>query len=352
MFGFLKKAVGNLVKKVKKGVEAKAVKEKRVKAKPKVKAGAKPVVKRVVKVEKPVVKPKGLFGSVVEKLKSVITEKEIREDDVRDILWSFQIELIQSNVAPDVAEKICKDIEKGLVGEKVRKSADVRKLILGSLRTSLSGILDNGEIDIEKRARAKKPLLIVFLGFNGSGKTTTIARLAYLLQKAGLKCVLAAGDSFRAASIEQLEVHGRRLGIKVIKQQYGSDSAAVIFDAMKYAEAHGTDIVLGDTAGRTHTNADLMAELEKIVRVNKPDLKLLVLDALTGSDIVQQSVLFDKAVSVDGIVFTKVDVDEKGGAIISAAHTLKKPILYQGLGQEYGDLKPFKEEEFLNNLLG
>jgi fused signal recognition particle receptor len=192
---------------------------------------------------------------------------------------------------------------------------------------------------------------MVFLGFNGSGKTTTIARIGYLLKKNGLSCVFAAADSWRAAAIEQLEEHGSKLGIEVIKHKYGADPAAVIFDAVKHARAKDMDVVLADTAGRSHSNVNLMDELKKIIRVNKPDLKILVLDALAGNDIYDQCKLFNDAVGVDALIITKADVYEKGGATLSASFTIKKPILYIGVGQEYENLERFDPDKMVEKLL-
>ena len=205
-------------------------------------------------------------------------------------------------------------------------------------------------IDIEKLlAERDRPLLVMFLGFNGTGKTTTLAKFAYKFKS--YNPVLAAGDTFRAASIEQLQEHGSRIGVEVIKHSYGADSAAVIFDAMKHAAADNSKLVLADTAGRSHSNVNLMDELKKVVRVNKPDLKILVLDSMTGNDIYDQAKLFNDAVGIDGIILTKGDVYDKGGAALSAAYTIKKPILFMGTGQEYGDLKEFRPEEAVKNLL-
>lgn len=180
--------------------------------------------------------------------------------------------------------------------------------------------------------------------------TTTLAKLAHKFKH--FKPVLAAGDTFRAASIEQLEEHGRRLGVKVIKHRYGADSAAVIFDAVKHAKAASSKLVLADTAGRSHANVNLMDELKKVIRVNKPDLKVLVLDALAGNDIYDQARLFDQTVGVDAVILTKADVYDKGGAALSAAYTLKKPILFLGVGQEYKDLQPFDAKKIVESLLG
>jgi len=204
---------------------------------------------------------------------------------------------------------------------------------------------------LEDIIKTKRPSLFLFLGFNGSGKTTSLAKVGNYLKKKGYSCVFAAGDSFRAASIEQLEEHGKRIKIDVIKHRYGADSAAVIFDAKKHAEAKNLDVVLADTAGRSHTNRNLMDELTKVCRVNKPDLKILVIDSLVGNDAVPQAKMFNDAVGIDAVMFTKIDVNEKGGSILSVAHTLKKPILFLGTGQEYLSLKTFKPEEFIEKIL-
>jgi fused signal recognition particle receptor len=171
------------------------------------------------------------------------------------------------------------------------------------------------------------------------------------MKKSGLSCVFAAGDSWRAAAIEQLEEHGKNLGIDVIKHKYGADPAAVIFDAVKHAESKRVDVILADTAGRSHANANLMEELKKIIKVNKPDLKILVLDALTGNDIYDQCKLFNDAVGVDGMILTKADVYEKGGAALAASHTINKPILYMGIGQDYKDLEKFDSKKIVEKLL-
>ena len=192
---------------------------------------------------------------------------------------------------------------------------------------------------------------MVFLGFNGAGKTTSIAKTASFLKKNNLTPVLAAADTFRAASIEQLEVHGEKLGVKIIKHNYGSDAAAVIFDACKYAEKNSIDVVLADTAGRTHTDKNLMDELKKVIRVNSPDLRVLVVDSLTGNDAVEQARKFNDAVGVDCVVMTKTDVNPRGGSILSVAHTIGKPILFLGTGQEYDKIEMFDPEKFVKELM-
>lgn len=287
------------------------------------------------------------------KFKILRLEKEIKESDINKLENEIKISLLQSDVALDVVNKIYEELKKELVG-KVVKINEVEKVVINSLKRIVFEILNQESINIEKiieeNRKIRKPTLIIFLGFNGSGKTTTLAKIANLLKRKGFSVVIAAADTFRAASIEQLEEHAKKLNIKIIKHRYGADAAAVIYDAMEHAKANNVDVVLADTAGRSHANMNLMEELKKICRVNKPDLKILVLDALTGNDIVNQCESFNNAVGVDGIVLTKVDVYDKGGAILSAAYTLKKPILFLGIGQGYDDIKEFNPEDILNNL--
>jgi len=279
-----------------------------------------------------------------------ILEKKISEKDLENIVEDLGMSLLEGDVAFEVSEKIKDDLKKNLIGKQVKRGK-VKDIIIKTFKDSLSEILDVPKIDLKNIVKKNKPSLFVFLGFNGSGKTTSLAKVGNYLKEKGFSCVFAAGDSFRAASIEQLEEHGKRLNIKVIKHKYGADSAAVIFDAKKHAESKGMDVVLADTAGRSHMDKNLMDELKKLVRVNKPDLKILIIDSLVGNDAVPQAKMFDEAVGVDAVMFTKVDVNEKGGCILSVAHTLKKPILFLGFGQEYSDLKIFKSQEFIENIL-
>lgn len=279
-----------------------------------------------------------------------ISEKQLSEDEVKEVLSDIKNVLLENDVALEVTEKICTDVKHNLVGKTIKRGKTT-EVIESALRDAMFDVLNQEKIDlqdvIEKR---KEPLLVMVLGFNGVGKTTTVARLAHKYKK--FKPVIAAGDTFRAASIEQLEEHGKNLSVDIVKHRYGADSAAVIFDAKKHAIAKGSKLVLADTAGRAHTNANLMDELKKVCRVNKPDLKILVLDALAGNDIYEQARLFNEAVGVDAIILTKTDVYEKGGAALSAAYTIKKPILFLGSGQNYNDLKEFNPEDIVKNLLG
>ncbi len=295
-------------------------------------------------VEKESKEKKGIFG----KLFSRVVEKKLEESEIVSITAELQRALLENDVAYEVAERICLDVKNDLVGKTIKRGS-AEHVIKSSLRSAMLDVMQHEQINIENPP--KKPFTILFLGFNGTGKTTTIAKVGHKLKKKH-KVILAAGDTFRAASIEQIEEHGRRLGLNVIKHKYGSDSAAVVFDAMKHAASHGIDYVLADTAGRSHSNVNLMDELKKVVRVNNPDMKILVLDSLTGNDIYDQAKLFNEAVGVDAIILTKADVYEKGGSALSASYTIKKPILFLGTGQEYDDLKPFRPEEIVKNLLG
>jgi fused signal recognition particle receptor len=317
----------------------------------------KPEVKPEVKIEKEIEvkefeeKPKkGFFKKVFEKVVKKVVEKKLSKEDVSPILDELENGLIESDVAYDVAEKIKADLEKDLVDKPIKRGKE-NEMVVSSLKESLLGILNVPEVDLKDLAKSKKPALLIFLGFNGSGKTTSLAKLAKWLMDNGYSCIFAAADTFRAAAEEQLEVHAERLGVKVIKHKRGADPAAVIYDAMEHAKSKNIDFVLADTAGRAHTNQNLMDQLKKIVRVNKPDLKILVMDSLVGNDAVPQAQLFGE-IGVDGVIFTKVDVNEKGGAILSVTHQLQKPILFLGLGQEYKDFKKFDKEKFVSNLLG
>lgn len=320
--------------------------EKKIEERPKRKLFG--LLKRKPKVEK--VPEEKIEKGILEKIKKKITEKKIEEDDIKDILKDLEIGLIESDVAVEVADKVCNDLKSNLVGKFIKRK-EIENIIKKSFRDSILDILKVESFDLLERVKTKKPFLIVFLGFNGSGKTTSIARIGHLLKKNDFSCVFAAADCYRAASIEQLEEHGKKLDIDVIKHKYGADPAAVIFDAVKHAKAKNIDVVLADTAGRSHVNVNLMDELKKIIKVNKPDLKILVLDALTGNDIYDQCKMFNDAVGVDALIITKADVYEKGGTTLSSSFTIKKPILYLGVGQEYKDLERFDPDKIVEKLL-
>ena len=298
------------------------------------------IQKTIEKEEKKI----GIFGKVKEK----ILTKKITEETFNELFETLELTLLENNVAFDVVEKIKNDLKKSLVDIPLLRK-DIREIIEKSLRNSLLELFVEG-FDLLQKVKEKKPYVILFAGINGSGKTTTIAKITHLLLKHKKTCVLAAADTFRAAAIDQLEEHGKRLGVKVIKQDYGSDAGAVAFDAIKHAEAKHIDVVLIDTAGRLHSNTNLMRELEKVNKVAHPDLTLFIGESITGNDCVEQARLFDEMIGIDGIILTKADVDEKGGAALSISYVTKKPILYLGIGQEMSDLKKFDKEEIIKGL--
>lgn len=288
---------------------------------------------------------KGFFGVIKEK----IVTKKISEEKFGELFFDLEIALLENNVALEVVEKIKEDLKEKLVDKPILRGK-IEGKIQSSLRDSINDLFSGEDFDFVKKVKSKKPFVILFLGVNGSGKTTTISKIAQLCLDNKLSVVLGAGDSFRRAAIEQLEEWGKQLGVKVIKHEYGSDPAAVCFDTVKYAESKSIDVVLLDTAGRQQSNKNLMEELKKINRVAKPDLKIFVGESLVGNDAVIQSQDFDKAVGVDGVILTKADVDEKGGAMISVSYVTGKPILFLGLGQKTKDLKRFDSEEILGQL--
>ena len=281
---------------------------------------------------------KGFFGKIKEK----ITTKKISSDKFEELFNELEMALLENNVALEVIDKIKDDLKVNLV-EKPLKRTKVEEIIKDSLKNSINDLFDVGEVDLldSIKNKAEKPFVVSFVGINGSGKTTSIAKVANMLKENNISCVLAAADTFRAASIEQLQTHSDNLGVKVIKHDYGSDPAAVAFDAVKYAKGKNIDVVLIDTAGRMHSNQNLMEELKKLVRVAKPDFKLFVGESITGNDCVEQAREFNETIGIDGIILTKLDVDEKGGAAISVSYVTKKPIIFVGKGQSYGDLEPF-----------
>ncbi|MGQ9641808.1 MAG: signal recognition particle-docking protein FtsY [Candidatus Bathycorpusculaceae bacterium] len=285
-----------------------------------------------------------------------VTTTELKAENLRPLLSEFKISLVENDVAFPVAEKICGEMEKLLDGIQVKRLEDRRKIIEEKLREVLLEIMfTNNKIDllkaVEDRRRKGEPFVIVFVGINGTGKTTTIAKVARFLNKKGYSIVLACSDTYRAGSIEQLEEHAKRLGIRMIKHKYGADPAAVAYDTINHAKAHGINVVLIDTAGRMQTNKNLMNELAKIKRVINPNLTVLTVDSLTGNDAVMQAEEFHKSVGVDATILTKVDADVKGGSALSVTYVTKKPILFIGTGQKYDDLQEFDPERFVQIIL-
>jgi len=327
MFDFLKKAFESFTKKVE------TIKEKEEIEQP----------KELKKLEEK--------KSWLESVTAAITEVKLSEEHFNRLFSALEKELLQNNVAYEVVEEIKRKLKEDLVGRSLKRS-EIVKIIREDLRELILHIFESPKpIDLLAAAKENKPLVLLFVGVNGVGKTTNMAKVANWFKKYGFSCVFAASDTFRAAAIEQLEHHAKILGVPVIKHKYGADPAAVAFDAIKHAKAKGIDIVLIDTAGRSHANVDLMDEMAKIKRVNKPHLTILVVDALTGNDAVEQARRFDEKIGIDGSILTKVDADEKGGALISVAYITKKPILFLGIGQNYDDLQKFEPEKIIDKLV-
>ncbi|MHA1238171.1 MAG: signal recognition particle-docking protein FtsY [Candidatus Odinarchaeia archaeon] len=300
-----------------------------------------------------------MFEKLKQGLKSFvekITTKTLSEGKLDEVLWDLKLLLISNDVAVDVTDKIAEEIKSKLVGRKVGLLEDVRAIVRDALKETLVKILTLNEkknstlLELIKK-KEEKPFKIVFVGFNGVGKTLTISKIAKLLKNKGYSVVIAASDTFRAGSIEQIEKHAAALNIKVIKHKYGADAAAVAYDAVNYAKARKIDVVLVDTAGRVQTDKNLMDEMKKIVRICDPDLVIFVGDALAGNDAARQVEEFIKAVEIDGTILTKVDADVKGGAAISVSYISRKPIFYIGTGGGYDDLKEFDPEEFVDMIM-
>lgn len=284
------------------------------------------------------------------------SEKELKEKDIEDILFQLEISLLESDVASEVIDSIKSDLKEKLIGSKVNKK-EIEKFVKDSLVQSISSLFDEaGQIDlfanIDTKKQTGEPYLILFVGINGTGKTTTLAKLAYLLQKSKYSVVVAAADTFRAGAIEQLKEHTNRLNLKIVAQNYGSDPAAVARDAVLYAKSHKVDCVLIDTAGRMQTSKNLMDQIEKITNVVKPDFKIFVGDSLAGNDTVNQAKEFHEHTKFDAAILTKSDADARGGAALSIVKITSAPVIYVGVGQEYQDLKPFDKDLFLETIFG
>jgi fused signal recognition particle receptor len=278
-------------------------------------------------------------------------EVVLSEKDLEGPLWELEMALLESDVALPVAESIIATIKADLTGQHKKFLHSTGDVAEDALIDAISKILNVNTLDFDEFVKKKeKPVIISFIGVNGTGKTTTIAKLAERLKEQKYNVVIAAGDTFRAGAIEQLEQHANRLGVKMIKHQQGADPAAVIYDAVQFAKNNKKDVVLCDTAGRLHTNTNLMEQLKKISRVVKPDLVIFVDEAIAGNDAVERAGMFNEAVPISGTILTKADADAKGGAAISIAHITGKPILFLGVGQEYKDLKKFETQWFIDRL--
>lgn len=277
----------------------------------------------------------------------------IRPERVEELLWDLELLLLESDIAVPVVESIKERLQQSLPSLRVSSASDVQPAVEHALKDAIRAVLSEHVLDFDDWIlNAKKPAKVMFVGVNGTGKTTTIARIAHRLKQNGYSSVLAAGDTFRAGAIEQISIHSDRLGLTVIKHSAGADPAAVAHDAIEHANSRKKDVVLIDTAGRMQTNVNLMDEMKKIKRVAQPDLIVFIGDALAGNDAIEQAKKFDEAVGIHAAILTKVDTDSKGGAALSIAHAVGKPILFLGVGQEYGDLIPFDPDWVIARIFG
>ncbi|MGC8884984.1 MAG: signal recognition particle-docking protein FtsY [Candidatus Nanoarchaeia archaeon] len=354
MFEFFKKAIQKFTEQLSKSKEKKEGKEALEKKEEKVALEAEKKEKvvqgeKVLQVEKKEKKEKGFLDRAL----SVLTETKVSEKDFESIFGFLEIELIQNNVAWPIICELRQNLEKAIVGKTFQKSKleeKIREIFKQTIYEILSKPKQIDLIELAKKKKEKQEaLILLILGVNGHGKTLTIAKLANLFLKENLRPIFAASDTFRAAAIEQLAEHAKKLNVRLVSHKYGADPAAVAFDAIK---AKDKDVVLIDTAGRQSLDANLMAELAKIKRVAKPDLTIFVGEAIAGSDLVAQAKQFDEQIGFDAIILTKLDVDDKGGAMLSIAQATGKPILYVGTGQEYSDLMPFNAKEIVEKMFG
>jgi len=292
--------------------------------------------------------------SLVDKVKILIIDRElvVSEKDLFEALAELEMTLLESDVALPVTDAIIAQVKKSLVGKHRKIGESVDALVVSSLKSALLTVLGNGFDLTEYIKTHPHPVKILFTGVNGTGKTTTIAKVGSYLKKQGFSVVIGAGDTFRAGAIEQIDVHAQRIGIKIIQHQAGADPSAVLFDTVQYAQSHKIDVVLADTAGRFHTKANLMSQLEKIKRVMKPDLVIYVDEAVAGNDAVVRAAEFERTIGADAVVLTKADMDSRGGAAISIAHTIGKPLMFLGTGQAYDDIIPFSPAQVVDELLG
>jgi len=296
------------------------------------------------------------FSKFVDTVVSAVKEDTLSEKDVENLVSDLYLDLVESDVAVDVADAVIEELKRRLVGVKVPRFGEREAVIKKAVFDSLLGVLnDVPDVDFyedgKRTLENTRPVTVMFLGPNGYGKTTTLAKLAFQLQERGFRVVAAAADTFRAGAREQLEEHGRRVGFRVIGGPYGSDPAAVAYDAVQHAKSKGYHFVLIDTAGRMHTDANLMEELRKIQRVVEPQYSVFVFDAQLGNEALEIAKYYSKYVKIDGMIATKVDAYPKGGSILTFIYTLKRPVYFLGVGQTYRDLVNFSKSEYVSQLL-
>ena len=291
--------------------------------------------------------------NAVSNLSKIAVEKQISEKELDEVMENLTIELLESEIPFDLVEQISENIKKQMIGKKFARSDEFKEIIKNEFTSTIKEIFQKVEdVDLIKLINSKesKPFKILIVGINGSGKTTTVAKIGHLLKENNISSVIVAGDTFRSGAIEQIKEHADRLELKLISQKYGSDPAAVARDGVEYSKTHSIDAVIIDTSGRVQTNSNLMQEVLKIKNVVNPDFTVFIGDSLAGNDLVSQTHEFFKFTEFNGSILTKTDADVKGGAILSILSETGKPIIYIGTGQEYKDLEKFNEERFLSGL--
>ena len=292
-----------------------------------------------------------LGGGIVEHGGRIIKQGKVLDDLLEELEWM----LLESDVSSEAVTSVLAALRKSLVGARLRRGAELSKVLEAALKRALRNLLSAGYWDFDASVRAfldqgDTPVVIMLVGVNGTGKTTTAAKIAHRLQSNGYSVIAAAGDTFRAGAIQQLESHCENLGIRCISSQRGGDAAAIARDAIESAKAKNIDIVLVDTAGRMQNKTNLMKELEKVRRVANPHLVLFVGDALAGNDAVDQAKMFQEMMRFDGAVLSKMDTDAKGGAGLSIAFATGRPIVFAGIGQGYEDLLQFNPDWLLDEM--
>lgn len=292
-----------------------------------------------------------VFSSVVDRIVSA----RLSSEEIEKALSDFYLQLVAADVAVETAEAIVEGMRKSLSEVKIPRFSNQREIIIQYLKSTVESLVKTADLEeifrrVEEKKKTGKPVVVLFVGPNGSGKTTTVVKVANYLRKRGYSAILASSDTFRAGAIEQLETLGERAGFLVVSQQYGADPAAVAVDALNKAISLKVNFVLIDTAGRTEVDRGLLEEMRKLKRVVKPDYVVYTGDALAGNAAVNQAKMFDEVVGVDYVILSKLDADAKGGSAISISHATGKPLLFVGVGQSIDDLDDNPCNRLLENL--
>lgn len=301
---------------------------------------------------------KGVHISASTRIKGVFMRSvALNDSDINSFLEGLRMALLEADVAYSTTDEFIDAMDKNLHAARF-ESRDIGRQLVESVRASMMEVLQKGkpgfelvQLIKERIAKGEAPVRVLFLGPNGTGKTTTIAKIAHRLKGQGITSVFSASDTFRAAAIEQTEFHANKVGAPVIKSSYGADPASIAFDAIAYAKAHGIGCVLIDTAGRQETNKNLIKEVEKMVRVAKPDVTIFVGESTSGNAISEQIKEFSKFIRIDGIILTKLDCDAKGGSALSIANVTGIPVLFFGTGEGYDALMPYDPKFIVDALV-